>query len=142
MLLGHLRVLFGSVRMLPTLGMVALSVIFRCGAVRLGSVFVMFGRFIMLVSSHREPPRFVSSQLAKNSNVLRWFLDSNDNTIDCLCRCSEQLIGSQNGAESYTSAATIGCSGPAPGGVSAGILSSSISLVTAEIELPTFLTTL
>jgi hypothetical protein len=36
MLLGHLRVLFGSVRMLPTLGVVALSVIFRCGAVRLG----------------------------------------------------------------------------------------------------------
>jgi hypothetical protein len=94
MLLGHLRMLFGSVRMLPTLGMVALSVIFRCGAVRLGSVFVMFGRFIMLVSSHREPPRFVSSQLAKNSNVLRWFLDSNDNTIACLYRSaqSEQLI--------------------------------------------------
>jgi hypothetical protein len=73
--------LFGGVRMLPTLGVIALAVMFllRCGA---------------------------------------------------LC------------AKCYAGAGTFGCSGSASGGVSVGILSSSISLVTAEIELPTFSTIL
>ena len=52
MLICGLRVLLRAACMFLTLGMIALAVVFRSRTVRLGGVFVMFGSFIVLISSH------------------------------------------------------------------------------------------
>jgi hypothetical protein len=55
MLVGGLRMLLRDIRMFLTLGMVALAVMFSCGSMCLGSVFVMFGRLVVLISCHCKP---------------------------------------------------------------------------------------
>ena len=52
MLVCSLRVLFGTACVLLALGVVALAVIFRSRTMCLGSVFVVFGSLVVLVSSH------------------------------------------------------------------------------------------
>ena len=52
MLVCSLRVLFGTACVLLALGVVALAVMFGSGTMRLGSIFVVFGSLVVLVSSH------------------------------------------------------------------------------------------
>lgn len=52
MLIGGLRVLLRAACVFLTLGMIALAVVFGSRTVRLSGVFVMFGSFVVLVSSH------------------------------------------------------------------------------------------
>jgi hypothetical protein len=56
MLASVLGVLLGTRRMLFGFCVISFAMMFRSGAVRLGSIFMMFGRFIVFVSSHRIPP--------------------------------------------------------------------------------------
>jgi hypothetical protein len=52
MLVCSLRVLFSTARVLLALGVVALTVMFGGGTMCLGSVFVVFGSLVVLVSGH------------------------------------------------------------------------------------------
>jgi len=52
MLVCSLRVLFGTACVLLALGMVALAVMFGGGSMCLGCIIVMFGCFIVFISSH------------------------------------------------------------------------------------------
>jgi len=54
-LMSGLRMLLSGIRMLFSLRMITFTVMFCCGAVCLGSFFVMFGRLIVFVSSHCNP---------------------------------------------------------------------------------------
>jgi len=47
-----LGVLLSTLRMLHTLSMIALAVLFSGGAVRLCSIFVKFGRFVVIAIRH------------------------------------------------------------------------------------------
>lgn len=51
-LIGSLRMLFGAVRVLLALGVIALAVMFGGGTVCLGRAFVMFGSLVVFVSGH------------------------------------------------------------------------------------------
>ena len=51
-LVCRLRMLLGARSVLLALGMVAPAVMFGGGTMRLGSIFVMFGRFVMFFLSH------------------------------------------------------------------------------------------
>jgi hypothetical protein len=62
MLMGSLRMLLGDVRVLFSLPVVAFSMMLCCGAVRLGSVFVMFRSLIVFISSHCGSPCSASSR--------------------------------------------------------------------------------
>jgi hypothetical protein len=53
--------------------MIALAVVFGSRTVRLGGVFVMFGSFVMLISSHFSLV-VISSQLATKSPYRELFL--------------------------------------------------------------------
>jgi hypothetical protein len=56
MLMRRLRMLLGGIRVLFAFGMIALAVMLCGGAVRLRSVLVMLGRFVMFISCHGYPP--------------------------------------------------------------------------------------
>ncbi len=51
-LVGGLRVLLRAACVFLALGMIALTVMFGSSTVRLGGVFVVFGRFVVLISRH------------------------------------------------------------------------------------------
>ena len=55
MLIGGLRMLLRSIRVLLALGVVALTMVLGGGTVCLGRVFVMFGGLVVLVSCHDKP---------------------------------------------------------------------------------------
>ena len=55
-----------SVCVLSAFGMIAFAVMLGCGAMRLGSVFVMFGSLVMFVSCHLAPLGVFSSQFELN----------------------------------------------------------------------------
>jgi hypothetical protein len=57
LLVGSLRVLSRTGRLFLAFGVIALAMMFRGRAVRLGGVFVMFGGLVMLVSCHCKPRR-------------------------------------------------------------------------------------
>jgi hypothetical protein len=59
--------------MLFGLCVIALAVMFRGSAVGLGSIFVMFGCFIVFVSSHCIPPANVKGKLRKTKHEKFWF---------------------------------------------------------------------
>jgi hypothetical protein len=52
MLMGSLGMLLCSISVFLAFAVIALAVMFRGGAVRLGRIFVMLGRLVMLVSGH------------------------------------------------------------------------------------------
>ena len=54
-LIGGLRMLLGSIRMFLAFGVIALAVMFCGGAMRLCSVFVMFGSLVVFVFRHCTP---------------------------------------------------------------------------------------
>lgn len=69
-LMSSLRMLLGGGRMLLTLGMVALAVVFRSGPVCLGRVLVVLGGFVVFVSSHgRFLRRFAPSARSRRAKV-------------------------------------------------------------------------
>jgi hypothetical protein len=96
----------------------------------------------MFVSSHLKPLRLLAPSWPKTQSSEDRSSIRTINTIDCLCLSNEQLIGSHKWRKCYASAGTVGRSESGTSGISVGVLSSSISLVTAEIELPTFSTIL
>jgi hypothetical protein len=55
-LVRGLRMLLGGIRMFLALGMVAFAMMFGGRTMCLGSIFMMFGCFIMFVSGHCKPP--------------------------------------------------------------------------------------
>ena len=63
MLIGGLRMLLCSIRVLLALGMIALAMVIGRGTMCFRSVFVMFGGLVVLVSCHVKP-RYVRSQRA------------------------------------------------------------------------------
>jgi hypothetical protein len=60
MLVGRLRVLFGTAGVLAALGVIALAVMFGGRAMGLGRVLVVLGGFVMFVFGH-EKPRWLSA---------------------------------------------------------------------------------
>jgi len=60
--------------MLFGLCVVALAVMFGGSAVGLGRIFVVFGGFVMFVSSHRIPPAGVEWELRRTELKNVWFL--------------------------------------------------------------------
>ena len=56
------------------LRMVALAMIFGRSAVGFCCILVMFGCFVMFVSSHWFSPGYVRRQLVTTERGLRWFL--------------------------------------------------------------------
>jgi hypothetical protein len=55
MLVGRLRMLLCGIRMLLTLGVIALAVMFGRGTVCLSRIFMVFGCLVMFISSHCKP---------------------------------------------------------------------------------------
>ena len=91
MLLGGLRVLFRGARVLLTLGMIALAMVFSSGTVRLGGVFVMFGSLVVLVFSHLS---LVGCQLPVSNNP--WILRIVPNVLEWVLKAWSRV--SLNGA--------------------------------------------
>ena len=73
MLARVLRMLLSVCRMLFALCVIALAVMLRGGAVGLGSIFMMFGCFIVLVSSHDIPPVGMKGKRGKTKREAVWF---------------------------------------------------------------------
>ncbi|WP_154071296.1 hypothetical protein [Bradyrhizobium lablabi] len=72
MLVGRLRVLFRADGVFLALGMIALAVMFGGGSMGLGSVFVMFGRFVVFVSRHLEPSSVVWLPVLSAQTAFPW----------------------------------------------------------------------
>jgi hypothetical protein len=61
-LVRRLRMLLGGVSVLFAFGMVALAMMFGCGAVRFRGVLVMLGCFVVFISCHCEAPWLMSPE--------------------------------------------------------------------------------
>jgi hypothetical protein len=72
MLVGRLRVLFGAGGVFLALGMIALAVMFGGGSMGLGSVFVMFCRFVVFVSRRFEPSSAVWLPVLSAQTAIPW----------------------------------------------------------------------
>jgi hypothetical protein len=66
MLVSGLRMLLCAGGVFLALGMITLAMMFSGGTMRLGSVFVVFGRLVVFVSCHFKPRWLLASQSAPN----------------------------------------------------------------------------
>jgi hypothetical protein len=73
-LVRGLRMLLGGIRMLLAFGMVAFAMMFGGRTMCLGSIFMMFGCFIMFVLCHCKPPWVFASSLRFKHRRLELFL--------------------------------------------------------------------